>query len=666
MDATKKENNQNQNERKSIRRIYIQKKLAKEKENKKIRRYSEEEFSNKFLSIQKSGNTRLGELSDLLQHNNLNLDFLDFYFDKLFKLDKEKFKNQIKIYYPFMNVKLCNKYSIKKEKSERDRFFELYEKIISSDTSKIKQIVSDEYKFPKELENFSFSTIEKRDFNRWGLYGTQIIDFNNIYNEEYFYYALSNFILKNLIDNKSEKYNNYTNTYKSLKSLIENVDLYSKSDPEFFEYVFLFLLNAEDNSEINTISNTPSYEAFISSMTFELINKQKNSLLNDNEIINKFKEAEVEAKIINNNLHLSWRTINEVINNYKNYYITIFFVSAVCGNIIHFKKKSLMDYLKFEFLKNPKNYFDGLLYQIIEKYVSSNLSKTSLSKCFNINFPEYEIIEEEICTKNIHKYIRMLPYNSKKDTGRTLKQFAKILIDPSKQKIMQNIQKKTENEALKEYLEKFINIVYRKFIFEHEHNHLCNDLLFFYYVDKDYEINTPPKKIKDNKVTLVKKLSPKEQRDKSHVFDESGEIFETMTYGRVQKFFKLKQLLFIANEKNDELSVDEYKKKYNEIMGQKGNVEELFKVFQDNHLILSDLVNNIHLELKKELSLDKNKGKTIDELADEIIACKNEFYEDNSDKIESLDEFGEMIVIDEIEHYDCHIPDKQKFWENDD
>ena len=197
-----------------------------------------------------------------------------------------------------MNVKLCNKYSIKKEKSERDRFFELYEKIISSDTSKIKQIVSDEYKFPKELENFSFSTIEKRDFNRWGLYGTQIIDFNNIYNEEYFYYALSNFILKNLKDNKSEKYNNYTNTYKSLKSLIENVDLYSKSDPEFFEYVFLFLLNAEDNSEINTISNTPSYEAFISSMTFELINKQKNSLLNDNEIINSKKEKSKQKSLI--------------------------------------------------------------------------------------------------------------------------------------------------------------------------------------------------------------------------------------------------------------------------------------------------------------------------------------------------------------------------------
>jgi hypothetical protein len=93
----------------------------------------------------------LGELRDLLKHNNLNSDFLDFYFDKLSKLDKDKFKNQIKIYCPFMNVKLCNKYSIKKEKLEKDRFFELYEKIINSDTSKINQIVSDEYTFPKEL-----------------------------------------------------------------------------------------------------------------------------------------------------------------------------------------------------------------------------------------------------------------------------------------------------------------------------------------------------------------------------------------------------------------------------------------------------------------------------------------------------------------------------------
>ena len=70
--------------------------------------------------------------------------------------------------------------------------------------------------------------------------------------------------------------------------------------------------------------------------------------------------------------------------------------------------------------------------------------------------------------------------------------------------MMNNIRGLTKNQSLITDLEKLINIVYRKYIFEHEHNHLCNDLLFFYYVDKDYEINTPPKKIKDKEVILFK------------------------------------------------------------------------------------------------------------------------------------------------------------------
>ena len=41
----------------------------------------------------------------------------------------------------------------------------------------------------------------------------------------------------------------------------------------------------------------------------------------------------------------------------------------------------------------------------------------------------------------------MIPYNSVKDSGRTIKQFAKILIDASKQKMMQNIREKIENKA---------------------------------------------------------------------------------------------------------------------------------------------------------------------------------------------------------------------------
>ena len=603
--------------------------------------------------------------NSLLQHNNLNSDYLDFYFDVLSKTDKGKFKKQIQLCYPFMNVKLCNEFNIKKEKSEKERFFQLYNKIINSNPSQIRELIQEEYKFPKELDSLSFTEKEKKDINRWGLFGTKIIEFNNIYNEEYFYYAISNYILKNFKDSKPENYNNFIKTLNSMKVLINKVDRYYKKDPEFFEYVFLFFLNAQGNDSINIINNISLYNAFISSMNLELINKEEKNLLNDKQIIKEFQEKEIEAKIEGKNLILKGEIINGSIKDYKNYYITKELIYAISKKIITLEKPSLVNYLRFEYIKNPKNYFDGLLYQIIEKYASSNLSKTALSQCFNINISEYGKIEEEICTKKIHNYIRMIPYNSEKDTGRTLKQFARILIDSSKQKMMQSIREKIENKALREYLEKFINIVYRKFIFEHEHNHLFNVLLFFYYVDKDYEINTPPKKIKDNKVTLLKNLNKEEQIDRNNVLEESGEIFETVTYGKVQKFFRLKQLLFIANEKNDELSVGEYKKKYNEQMSKKGNLEELFKEFQVNNLILSDLVNKIYSEMKNELSLEKNKGKTFEDFANEIIACKNEFHKGDTNRIKSLEEFGEMVVIKDIEHYDCHIPDKTKILMDD-
>ena len=317
-----------------------------------------------------------------------------------------------------------------------------------------------------------------------------------------------------------------------------------------------------------------------------------------------------------------------------------------------------MDYLKFEYLKNPRNYFDGLLYKIIEKYVSSNLSKTSLAKCFNIDIKEYKIIEEEICTKNIHKYIRMIPYCSNNDTGRVMEQYAKILIDPSKQKMIQsikNIKEISNNETLIKLLDKFINIVVRKFIFQHEHNHLFNILLFFYYVDKDNEINTISKKIKDSKDMGTKQLKLGKKFDKD-ILKESNEEFETLVYGKVQKFFKLKQLLFIANEKNDELDVDQYKKRYIEIMNNNNFAEELFKVFRENDLILSDLVNNIYIELSKI----KNKEKTLNYFVNEIIVCKNDYFKDDGNTIKSLEELGDMIVTEDIGHYDCHIPDKIK------
>ena len=133
-----------------------------------------------------------------------------------------------------------------------------------------------------------------------------------------------------------------------------------------------------------------------------------------------------------------------------------------------------MNYLKFGALINPKFYFSGYLNNIIKNYVSSNLSKPSIYECFNIHRGQCPELENEIFTKNIHKYIRYLPYNSFNDTGRTMKQFGLIKIDPSKQKIIIELYNILRNIDLYKKFNQFINIVIRKFIFQHEHHNLFN------------------------------------------------------------------------------------------------------------------------------------------------------------------------------------------------
>ena len=111
--------------------------------------------------------------------------------------------------------------------------------------------------------------------------------------------------------------------------------------------------------------------------------------------------------------------------------------------------------------------------------------------------------------------------------------------------------------------------------------------------------------------------------------------------------------MFIANENNEKLNVDEFKKKYQEEMNNKNSTEKLFKEFKENNQILSDLVNNIYDELMKELSLEENKGKSIDDFAKEIIACQNEYFKENN--IKSIEDFAECIITEDLGHYDCHI-----------
>ena len=86
------------------------------------------------------------------------------------------------------------------------------------------------------------------------------------------------------------------------------------------------------------------------------------------------------------------------------------------------------------------------MYQIIERYVSSNLSRTAIYKCFSLKSGECPEIENEILTPNIYKYIRYLPYNSYDDnTCRTMKLFGEIIIVHQNLYITMNLIKDSKN-----------------------------------------------------------------------------------------------------------------------------------------------------------------------------------------------------------------------------
>ena len=431
-----------------------------------------------------------------------------------------------------------------------------------------------------------------------------------------------------------------------------------------FEYAILFILNSQDNLSLSQINNTYLYGIFVKAISKE-INSVKS--LTEKEIIEEFYKYKNNVEIRNGDIIFLWNK-NKVIKNFKNYYITKEFIKEASEMEI-IDENFLASYTKFDLLINPKYYFSGLLYKIIEKYVSSVLSKSSIYECFNIKKGQCPELEEEIFTKNIHNHIRYLPYNSCNDTGRTMKQFCLIIIDPSKQKMIVGSANKIIKNINNLYpnFQTFVNIVSRKHIFQHEHHHLCNNLLYFLYTNKSEGLNTPPKIVKDSKVTEIKDTQVKNE----DIIQESGYVFEKMAYGRIKKVFTLKQLLFIGNENNDNLNIHEYRKKFIEISNTKNNVEELFKSYSNNN-ILGELVLSIYNSLKNEL------GKKFNEALDNIIMAteddaeeeeildeddEEEIYgiyrkKDDDKKEEAmnpLEKFGENFIIRDYDHYDCHI-----------
>ena len=87
-------------------------------------------FKNKFEELKKKEDVDLNDIEELLEHDNTNGEYIEYYLDELSKKYKEIFKDKLIIYYPIISPKVCEKFNINKKVSEKDRFYDLYKKII--------------------------------------------------------------------------------------------------------------------------------------------------------------------------------------------------------------------------------------------------------------------------------------------------------------------------------------------------------------------------------------------------------------------------------------------------------------------------------------------------------------------------------------------------------
>ena len=616
--------------------------------SKKFRKRDRGNFEKKFNELKKKNNIQLSELEDLKEDDDTNVNFITFYLDTIKKNYNDILNEKLTLVFHMLPKEICRKFNINKI-SEKEKFYKLLAAFYKADlnSSKLNNIILNEFKYPDEFKLLHFTKVDNK-LNRWKLYCNKALDFKKIDNEEYFYYTLSNCLLNNFKDSSRDinsLHSSVNSWYIILKKLEQRKNyILDERYLELFEYIILFILNAQENQNIAQIFNINLYDVFKKAILNE-INPIKS--LNSEQVRKAFSAKSLSIKINKKDIIINDGFGNYYIKDYNNYYINNEFIDYVSNNL-YSSPLILKQFTKFNFLINPKYYFDGLLYNIIEKYVNSVLSRSSIYRCFNIKKGQFPELEEEIFTKKIHNYIRYLPYNSYNDTGRTLKPFALIIIDPSKQKsILKKIEKITKNRELFESLQKFVNIVTRKFIFEHEQHHLCNCLFFYFYTNKTNSINTPPKQIKQNKVIELD-LKEYNKEDKS-ILKESGHIFETIAYGKIKKVFYLKQLLFIGNENNDKLEVDEYRKQFQKISQTKNNTESLFQQYNKNN-ILYNLVKKIYDLLKKEFGEDISI-----ELEGLIVSQKETNNTNEEEEINSINDLGEKLIIEDDDHYNCHI-----------
>ena len=616
-------------------------------------RQTKEKVIQDFKRLKKADKLDKKQLEILLYNCNTYEELISYYLEYLKNTKDKDYTHQLLYYYTIISPDLCRKHGIEKI-TEKKRFHDLIGKIInekyimkivreevSNRSPEVEHLYSQEIKNIKDNEEIKK---KEKEFIRWNNNYNIPIDFKDIYNEEYLYYKLSDIILNDYykgqfgVDTRREGIITFYEIFKLLEPVKKKYDI-------FFEYICLGLLTIsikdENRTEITNIINS-------------IKNYLEGEILSLDGMCNLLDNKKIKYSVDGNKISIQYKNKIFEIDNFNNYY----FSELNIGGLLFQWENSYKNYLdsirSFNSYIDKSNYFDGLLVKTILNYAKSNFSKTSIEKLFHINEKDYKELFNIVNSEKILNYIYFIPYNCMFDIERTSKIYSKIIIDASKDIFEAKYYYAIMSEKLKTSLKEFVNIVKRKYNFEHEQQHLITILLFYLYINEKRRINSLPKEINETRVQILTNEEYDKKKNQKNVEKEAGRLFEVFCYGQVQEKFKIKQLLFIANEENDKLDCIKYKNEYQKCSEK--TLEEILSNFPLDQP-LSTLVKEIKkgLEEEKKLLLEvKNIEKGFDEILDSYVTKKEDI------QFPILEEFENIEIDAKTVFYNNYIFDKNE------
>ena len=390
------------------------------KERKEIVREKKEVAYEKFKKIKDSEKINKSDIEEILEICNIIPEIIEFYLDFLQKNKEENYISELLYYYTIISPDACKKHNIIKEKEE-EIFYAKINLILKCKTDKdIEDILKKEFqKCPKEVLCFFESDKKKanwtdeeskekeKNYIRWdNIYNTSI-NFKDIINEEYFYYKLTNSILKDFMDGKSD-----IKTRKKgisfFLDLFKNLYLKKSEYPDYFEFACLGLLYAEIINEQK-------------SNVLKILTCIEDELLHNKDFldlsgIRQFLDAKKYSYSINvNRIDINYNKKKIIIDDYQKYNLS----KNIMKGLLDSRETNLENTINFKTYINKDYYFDGILIKTLLNYAKSNLSINSIEKLFNIQKENYLELFEEVTTDKILKYIYFIPYDNIFDTERT-------------------------------------------------------------------------------------------------------------------------------------------------------------------------------------------------------------------------------------------------------